>query len=278
MMLVAEVAARELNRRVDASLAHSLERVDLQLKARKMPKRPKVSPLVAIFADWEMKVRAALGLHWEKQSALLIDRLRQEVKPALRATPGDLLLADDAFWDEWIALYVAVLLGFEEQAAKLGAAAGIDILELTWALGVDADVVNPEVADWARRHAGKLAKGLTNTDQKLLRSNLASWVESHEDFPALVKRVDGFLNDPKRARRIAVTEATQAYAEGNLTAWRASEVVTGRIHNTARDDLVCPVCGPLDGQLASLDDTVWHHRTKPELSVGLSSSIPLHPG
>jgi len=237
-----------------------------------------VSPLVAIFADWEMKVRAALGLHWEKQSALLIDRLRQEVKPALRATPGDLLLADDAFWDEWIALYVAVLLGFEEQAAKLGAAAGIDILELTWALGVDADVVNPEVADWARRHAGKLAKGLTNTDQKLLRSNLASWVESHEDFPALVKRVDGFLNDPKRARRIAVTEATQAYAEGNLTAWRASEVVTGRIHNTARDDLVCPVCGPLDGQLASLDDTVWHHRTKPELSVGLSSSIPLHPG
>ena len=51
-----------------------------------------------------------------------------------------------------------------------------------------------------------------------------------------------------RAELIASTEATKAYAEGNLLAWRSVPGVTGKEWRAANDEKVCPVCGYLGGQ------------------------------
>jgi hypothetical protein len=210
--------------------------------------------------------------HWRGKAHALTRQLE-----AIKAVQD--INTDTDWWREWQQGYLRVLLPLIDEAAEIGAEAGASALELTWALGVDADVYNPEVADWARRYAGDLAKGLTRTDKMMLRRNLSAWVESHEDFPSLVSRVNKFLESPARARRISVTEATRCYAEGNMAAWRASEVVTGKIHNTARDELVCPLCSGLDGQVSEIDGQTWYDLRNPDKSVGMSvKSPPLHPG
>jgi hypothetical protein len=240
-------------------------------RARSFPKRaerPDTSPLVEIYAGWEREVQAALLGHWREQSGKLVSRLEMASK-AVQDVDSDI-----EWWDEWTAGYLALVLSYLERGAGVGADHGAEVLQLTWALGVDADVYNPAVADWARSYAGKLSKDLTRTDRMMLRRHLSAWVESHEDFPALVERVDSFLLNQARARRIAVTEATRCYAEGNLVAWRASEVVTGKIWETANDELVCPLCGGLYGQLSELDGQEWAHLRKPDLSIGLSVKAP----
>lgn len=67
---------------------------------------------------------------------------------------------------------------------------------------------------------------------------------------------------PERARVIAVTEATRVYARGNQLAWlnaykepeleQAWGIVAMR-WNTAADELVCPICRPLNGRQALLN-------------------------
>ena len=64
----------------------------------------------------------------------------------------------------------------------------------------------------------------------------------------------GHLFSRTRAGMIAVTEVTRAYAAGNVAAWQASRVVQGKEWMTATDEVVCPICGPLRGQIARLNE------------------------
>jgi SPP1 gp7 family putative phage head morphogenesis protein len=239
-------------------------------KARppKRAERPDTSPLVEIYAAWERDIQAALLGHWREKTHKLVLRLEMASKAVQD------IYKDRDFWSDWEDEYKQLTLPHLNAGADVGADHGADVLQITWALGVDADVYNPTVTDWARKYAGELAHGLTKTDKTRLRQHLSAWVESHEDFPALVTRVDSFLNNQARARMVAATEATRCYAEGNLIAWRASEVVTGKIWETAMDEAVCPICGALHGQLSELDGQEWAHLRRPKLSVGLSVKAP----
>lgn len=68
---------------------------------------------------------------------------------------------------------------------------------------------------------------------------------------------------PGRAKRIAITEATRVYAEGSKWAWlgaatdlryeQAFGILASR-WQTARDDLVCPICAPLNGRQVLLNE------------------------
>lgn len=73
----------------------------------------------------------------------------------------------------------------------------------------------------------------------------------------------GDIFSPVRARRIAVTEATRVYAEASRAAWlrsyrdpeytQAYGIVALR-WNTVRDEMVCPICAPLNGKVVLLDE------------------------
>lgn len=237
-----------------------------------IPKRsPRLdtSPLVEIYSGWEAELQSMLAILWREQSQVMSEHLRADAAG---------LVKNKEFWAMWGSSYLALLMPRIDTAATMGADIGAEILQTTWALGVDSDVYMPTVADWARKHSGKLAKGLTKTDKLLLRRYVAQYVESGDTLSSLITRVNSFVNNEPRARRIAVTEATGAFSEGNIAAWRVSEVVTGKIWEVARDEIVCPVCFALDGQISELDGQVWHHFTRPAISVGLSvKAPPIHP-
>lgn len=122
--------------------------------------------------------------------------------------------------------------------------------ELDWTLA------NTEAARWAREHCGELIKGITDTDRQSIAGEVATWVEAQETYSDLVKRVSTVIADPRRADLIAATEGTNAYASGNIATWHQVEddldLTVIQVWNTANDDLVCPICGPLNQQTAAL--------------------------
>lgn len=132
---------------------------------------------------------------------------------------------------------------------------------------INWELVNQQAADWAETYGYDLVRGITETTQKQLQAAINAWIESGETFPKLVKRVNGIFDNKRRAKLIAATEATRAYAQANTIAWRDAGA-WGREWRTAVDELVCPRCGGL-------------HRQRAELGKAFAGGIdspPAHPG
>lgn len=129
--------------------------------------------------------------------------------------------------------------------------------------GVDFETVNTAVLRWALGYNYQLVGGLTDTTRNRLALELARFVESGESLQSLIRR----LSDPNaglfskdRARRIAATEVTRAYYEGNMEAWRASGMVKRIQWQTANDEIVkkCPICWPMQGKVTDIDKPFEH--------------------
>lgn len=120
--------------------------------------------------------------------------------------------------------------------------------------GVAFDWTLPNIAarDWANAHSGTAISGITATSLAVTRSSIAAWVENGEPLSALVRELEPFFGR-SRADLIASTEVTRAYARANREAYRAAGVVGKMRWNTANDERVCPVCGPLHGTEVDLD-------------------------
>ena len=135
---------------------------------------------------------------------------------------------------------------------------GVDM----WALANNAAV------QWALGYGYELVTGLLATTRNWLGIQVAEYVQNSETIGKLIGRIrqgTGFGED--RARMIAVTEVTRAFAEGNREAWKASGVIEKREWRTNSDELVCPVCGPLAGRVVGLEE---------DFGDGLSGP-PAHP-
>jgi SPP1 gp7 family putative phage head morphogenesis protein len=137
-------------------------------------------------------------------------------------------------------------------AAYLGVVDGAMLL----ATGlVDISVVNQTVARWAALHAGELVSGITDTTRQDLAEGIADWIDRNGTLPELIDWVHtDFSFGLLRARRIAVTEVTNAYAQGNLAAWKNAGNVQGKRWLTAHDSKVCDFCGPLHDKRVGLYD------------------------
>ncbi len=122
-------------------------------------------------------------------------------------------------------------------------------------IAVDWALANEAAAQWAEGYSFQLVTGIEGTTKRRLQREIAGFTDSGETFQAFSRRLDASdMFSPVRAQMIAVTEVTRAYAEGNKIAWRESGVTEGMEWNTANDELVCPICGPLDGEQVKLDD------------------------
>lgn len=127
-------------------------------------------------------------------------------------------------------------------------------------VGVDWGLVNDDVVDWVE--GGEDSDGYDTTlldavgesSEEAIRGYLTNWIDSGDPLGDLVDALSDNLFSETRASAIATTEVTRAYATGNRLAWQSSDVITGMRWQTANDDRVCPICGPLDQETASLDD------------------------
>lgn len=202
------------------------------------------------------------------------------INAALLAESGMLLRAITRLLEEGTA--VGVQAAINSVTSSIGFGLGVD-----WAL---ADVA---AADFVRGYAFDLVTGINTTTASRLRGVLVDWIEKGGDLDDLTASIRPiFANEPAtarieaifnvdRARMIAETEATRAYAEGKVAGYSASgladypperkppddshvrcrcDVTLERQPNgewhwiwlTANDELVCSICGPLHGQSVGL--------------------------
>lgn len=127
-----------------------------------------------------------------------------------------------------------------EQLEAIGHSVGID-----W----DHAVANERAVAWAREHGGLAVSQVSATTRKAIQEAVSTYLST----PGMKRQQLLDLLEPTfgeaRASAIATTEVTQAYAEA--TNEQQAELAKyglkmHRIWNTAGDELVCPICGPLD--------------------------------
>ena len=149
-------------------------------------------------------------------------------------------------------------------------------------ISFDPAIINEQAVRWAREYSFDLVQGLTNTTRNQIREVTAAFLETPGmtvgDVQALLE--PGFGED--RAQMIAETELTRANAESTNETQRllrqdVPELETTRIVNTQQDELVCPVCGPLEGAPESVwgsqypNGPPFHPRCRCDLSLSFET-------
>jgi hypothetical protein len=116
---------------------------------------------------------------------------------------------------------------------------------------LDPAVINERALAWAREYGYDLIRGLTETTRRVV----AGAVEMFAANPGMTQGDVAALLEPAfgevRSRMIAVTEVTRTYAQATnfqQELFRDLGIMMERVWQTNDDELVCPICGPLDGQ------------------------------
>ena len=157
--------------------------------------------------------------------------------------PGD-IFTSDAFWA-----------GFRSQLIPIGMSSARDGVidagqfNLDLGLAVDMDLVNQQALEFSRRYATTWIDALEESTRNQMRGAITAWQETGlgtQGFPDLVKALETSFS-PVRAKRIATTEITRIFDEGNRIAHNQAGI-TIQEWQTARDALVDDVCSELDDE------------------------------
>jgi SPP1 gp7 family putative phage head morphogenesis protein len=175
------------------------------------------------------------------------DRIVQSVA-LFRETPSA------AFWTGERQLLVSVLLPALLESSDGGVREVVADFDQRFTVGVDYTRASPEAIRWARTRGGELIREVTDTTREQVKESVAAWIEEGEPLPALRGRLSDALDSDRRARLVAQTETTGAFAQGSLAAWKESGIVERAEWRTVRDERVCPICEPLDRQQGELGD------------------------
>ena len=120
-------------------------------------------------------------------------------------------------------------------------------------IGFNPALANAQAAQWARNYTDELLKQLGTTSEKGVGEIVGKWIESpgatYGDLQKALRQYGAV-----RAASIATTETTRAYSHGERQAY-LQEGITHWRWNTARDDLTCEYCGPLNKKVVKIGET-----------------------
>ncbi len=112
-------------------------------------------------------------------------------------------------------------------------------------------IVNETARQWATEYTYDLVRGINSTTQSALQQIFDTFNSTPGMTRGELEQMIAPLFGPVRASMIAVTETTRTAA----AATNAQQVYLRdqgfnliRVWNTNADDLVCPICGPLNGR------------------------------
>lgn len=149
---------------------------------------------------------------------------------ALVASQGASAVDNGQFWREHAGLLQDELANALSQIARLGAQVGREEL-LTPVIRINWGLVNQQAVDWGQAHAAELVSQIEPTTRSAVREAVAEWTANGESLDGLTARIralagpdGGLAFSPARARLIAQTESTNAFAQGNQRAWQAADV------------------------------------------------------
>lgn len=178
---------------------------------------------------------------------------------------------DDDWWDAEEEVMAEFILPTVEDIAVAGVVGGAAAVE---ALGIAGDwaLVNSWAKSWARYADFDLVKGITKTTRDKISEALMEHVETGSRLDELITKLEPVFGK-ERAAAIATTETTRIYSEANMKLWSTAGV-WGKQWVTANDELVCDICGPLDGKMIELDSEDFEGYFKSEV-VGVAGP-PAH--
>lgn len=195
----------------------------------------------------EKRLRQLIARRFKRQ----IDELRKHLEamnPNRKAlSAGGVIVNTDDIDAELILLFVEAI------------REGVDIFDALVPLDVDYAAANNRALDYARTYVTEWLSGLDATSAEAVRNAVQHFVDTPGSTvgDAINLLTTTFGDD--RAERIAITEITRAYAEGNQLAgedlaaqWPGVRVTKRWFTNN--DDLVCPICGPLEGAEVNIDE------------------------
>ena len=154
---------------------------------------------------------------------------------------------DAGFWAEEAKRLYNVLFPRVLAAATSGARNAVAQMLARTEIGVDWGMVNDAVYDWAQRYSFDLVRGINETSSAFLQKSVSQWIASGAPLDDLMSNIEPMFGEI-RAKMIATSEVTRAYASGNVASWKDSKVVDGQRWMTSEDDRVCPICEPLAEQ------------------------------
>lgn len=114
------------------------------------------------------------------------------------------------------------------------------------------EVVNQAALAWLRQYEYDVLNQIDIVTEKQARQIIGDWVNSGQPLNVLNNELAPIFGRT-RAEAIASTEVTRIFAQGNLMVWQSTGVVGGKVWQTARDERVCPFCGPLHNQIVEIN-------------------------
>lgn len=116
-------------------------------------------------------------------------------------------------------------------------------------LPVNMQGVNQAVLDLTRTYTDEWWNEIETATRTAMRSAFVNWQEGRlgsAGLPDLVDALTPWFGE-MRAERIAATEITRMFDMGNKLAHEEAGIMTEE-WQTVRDESVCPICSPLNGQ------------------------------
>lgn len=216
----------------------------------------------------------ALRRKWE-------GKIEREVRQALSAEQQRVL--DQApyafggnlppeFWSSENELMRAALLGVMNQMMSNAVDVAIADLGEMVHVGLDSAAAHARVSKWARNYSYELIKNINPNTRRAVQEAMRNWFEMQGTVDDLAEMLKPTFGKP-RARMIAETEVTRAFARAHHESWKETPIIQGREWRTAMDERVCPICGALDSEQAvigqpfvgiegTLDDPPAHPRCR----------------
>jgi len=220
----------------------------------------------------ERKIARLLGKYNQRQLEKLLKLMGNS--PSLAKIPP-------SFWTDSQLQLAAELIPFSEDVYL---ASANRLLE-TVPIGVDWALVNQDAVDWASRYVGQLVKDISKSTERAVGRAVSNFFAEEQTIGDLEKRLArmkdkfGVAFGPQRAEMIAVTEITRAATQGELgvaARLKAEGIEMRKVWQTNKDDLVCPICEPLqskeeqDWRAVAPDGPPAHPRCR----CGLSLLLP----
>ena len=157
-----------------------------------------------------------------------------------------------SFWQAEQTALASEFLPLVMTALLAGADTAVTLLPPELQALVNWDLFNQAALDYLNQYRLGTLAGITETTRQAVMTAIDEWVRAGEHLDVLRAKLLPLFGKT-RADMIAATEISRIFAAGNQAAWNSTGVVSGKRFMVANDDLVCPLCGPLAGQIVELN-------------------------
>lgn len=166
----------------------------------------------------------------------------------------------EAFWQDELAKIMEMIIAIWRNAGWSAAMSVIEVMNEAGMPPVDETEVYAALLDWIATNCPYQAALILQTTREAVEKAISLW--DGEDEQALAALLEPIFGEV-RASSIGITEATLAFAIGNLIAWQTYGVIEEVIWMTSEDERVCPICKSLHEVVIPLYEALYGGRRPP---------------